>query len=1159
MDNQIISDNFYHATLRNPGKDIGTKNRDKYNIHYYDIELKSIVKGPLVFSDILYNIFDEIITNATDLVIDAYMNNTNLVRNINISYTDDSITIYNDGVGFNVDKGKCEPDANDGVRYWPPESGITRPNTSKHYRKKDRGEESYCGGKNGLGAKLTFIFSKAITVDTTSNGVSYRQTLTLNTNTWKPQYPEPTIDYNSHEENHTTITFYPNFSILLNSSMSDIIPLIWRRALEIKMMLNINVTINNVVINALTPTRFIGQYIVPNVPILEYRSTKTIGEGNTYYWYCAFYPGKNNSVMSYVNGMYTPEGGKHVNYILQHVSKQILAVYNSKRNTLKWDTIRSLLSGIIITYVPNAEYTNQVKGKLKTGKLHPYEPIDNEKIKAFILSGFNKHIEHAIDMANKRLINKSVKEFCSGKRGNRGYGIDKYIPAEYSKRKGWSLRGQTKLFVTEGKSANTSAIEGLKVLKTSGKNLYGTYSMKGKPINAMKCKFDRIANSKEIIQLMTILGLEFDVDYGDMKNFKKLRYGGIIIFTDADEDGTHIKGLIISFFMKYWPSLLQRNDFVYSFRTPYVRIKKGSTLVKEFYSLQQYKNWCSRTNMEIQYKTYYYKGLGTNEPAEMHRYFKDFEKNLVHFVWKEGDGKWIDTAFGKSVAARKTWLKNVTQNSSDTDESVYTSNNLSYETFINKHVNSYVNYNIYRMIPSIIDGFKPVHRKIIYTIIKKNIRSKINVSVLAERVKSNTHYAHGDASMSGAISRMMQLITDVNNLILLQPKGAAGFRDALTPASPRYLGTTPSSYLTLIFRLEDNPILEQRTEEGVSVEYENFIPIIPLILINGSGGIGTAYSTYIPKHHPNTVINILIQRLEANINLTAWDSNPVLIPWYIHYQSNETITSETVKRYGDSYIRYMTYGKYTLLNDILRITELPATGKSYEKYTQGTLKKLLANDVITDIARTHKSSKESNTITAHMPEIYVTLSKTIIETIKSLKNPHDFIIKTFKLSSPINTSNMMGYNSEYKLIKYKTTMEILNEYFKYRIFMYEKRKKYHINHLKDQLSIIQFKLLFIKAIINDRIEIKRVSRINLVHAIDKCIPNIRSTLSTTTTLTSTSYNFLTRMPLYSLTNDDLNKLQTEYDKYFEELNTYKKISISQLWLNELHELKRALQ
>ena len=139
--------------------------------------------------------------------------------------------------------------------------------------------------------------------------------------------------------------------------------------------------------------------------------------------------------------------------------------------------------------------------------------------------------------------------------------------------------------------------------------------------------------NKEISDLVKIVGLQYKKKYESMDDIKSLRYGKVMIMTGQDQDGSHIKGLVINFIHHNWPGLLKL-PFLEEFITPIVKVTKGNQS-QSFYSLPEFQEWKEATDGFHTWKVKYYKGLGTSTSKEAKEYFTDMarHKNKVQVHW----------------------------------------------------------------------------------------------------------------------------------------------------------------------------------------------------------------------------------------------------------------------------------------------------------------------------------------------------------------------------------------------------------------------------------------------------------------------------------------------------------------------------------------------
>merc|ERR1719336_788130 len=253
------------------------------------------------------------------------------------------------------------------------------------------------------------------------------------------------------------------------------------------------------------------------------------------------------------------------------------------------------------------------------------------------------------------------------------------------------------LILTEGDSAKSLAVAGLSIV---GRDKYGVFPLRGKVLNVRDANFKAVTNNTEIQNLLKIMGLDIKREYDSTKG---LRYGTIMIMTDQDHDGSHIKGLLINLVHFWWPSLVQMDGFLREFVTPIVKVwkegKKDSERKDEkcFFTMAEYEKWQRRTSGGKGWKSKYYKGLGTSTAKEAKEYFKEIEQHELTFQWTDNqDGEAIDLAFNKTRADdRKNWI-NSYEEGSHVDHS---KNTVGYSEFIHKELVQFAKYDVSRSVP----------------------------------------------------------------------------------------------------------------------------------------------------------------------------------------------------------------------------------------------------------------------------------------------------------------------------------------------------------------------------------------------------------------------------------------------------------------------------
>ncbi|KAK9395643.1 DNA topoisomerase 2-beta-like [Crotalus adamanteus] len=382
------------------------------------------------------------------------------------------------------------------------------------------------------------------------------------------------------------------------------------------------------------------------------------------------------------------------------------------------------------------------------------------------------------------------------------------------------------LILTEGDSAKSLAVSGLGVI---GRDRYGVFPLRGKILNVREASHKQIMENAEINNIIKIVGLQYKKSYEDPESLKTLRYGKIMIMTDQDQDGSHIKGLLINFIHHNWPSLL-KHGFLEELITPIVKASKNKQELS-FYSIPEFDEWKKHMENHKAWKIKYYKGLGTSTAKEAKEYFADMERHRILFEYAgPEDDAAITLAFSKKkIEERKEWLTNFMEDRRQRrlhglpEQFLYgtTTKHLTYNDFINKELILFSNSDNERSIPS-LDGFKPGQRKVLYTCFKRNDKREVKVAQLAGSVAEMSAYHHGEQALMMTIVNLAQNFVGSNNVSLLQPVGQFGTRlhGGKDAASPRYIFTMLSPLARLLFPAVDDNLLKFLYDDNQRVEPE---------------------------------------------------------------------------------------------------------------------------------------------------------------------------------------------------------------------------------------------------------------------------------------------------------------------------------------------------
>ncbi|KAL6911837.1 hypothetical protein ACP4OV_000642 [Aristida adscensionis] len=1023
-----------HILLR-PDTYIGSV--EKHTQPLWVFEGGAMVHRPVAYVPGLYKIFDEILVNAADnKQRDPRMDSLR----VDIDVAGCCISVYNNGDGVPVEVHREE-----GV--YVPELIFGHLLTSSNY---DDNVKKTTGGRNGYGAKLTNIFSTEFVIETADGHRRKKYTQVFSKNMGRKS--EPQITACRQAENWTKVTFKPDLGKFNMTHLEDdVVALMRKRVIDMAGTLgkSVKVQLDGQEVPVKNFSDYVNMYINSASSDRPQELSRPYEKVNERWEVCVCPSEGQFQQVSFVNRIATTRGGTHVDYVTNQIAAHLMTIVNKKNKNanMKLHNVKSHLWVFVNALIDNPAFDSQTKETLTTRQ-------GSFGTKCELSDNFLENVEKSgvvttlLSWADFKL-SKELKK-TNGSKMSRISGLPKLEDANEA---GGKDSGKCTLILTEGDSAKALAMSGIAIV---GRDHYGVFPLRGKLLNVREAAHKQIMDNKEIQNIKQILGLQHGKEYDSAKG---LRYGHLMIMTDQDHDGSHIKGLLINFIHTFWPSLLKVPSFLVEFITPIIKASRGRTVIS-FYTMPEYEEWKRTLGGNARgWSIKYYKGLGTSTSKEGVEYFKDTGRNKKDFVWVDDkDSNDIELAFSKKrISDRKDWLSNF-QPGTYLDQR---DKQIKYSDFINKELILFSLADLQRSIPSMVDGLKPGQRKILFASFKRNFVKQAKVAQFSGYVSEHTAYHHGEQSLASTIIGMAQNFVGSNNINLLHPEGQFGtrFNGGKDAASPRYLFTYLSPITRAIFPKDDDILLNYLNEDGQSIEPTWYVPILPMVLVNGSEGIGTGWSTYIPNYNPRDIV--------ANLRRLLNDESPEpMHPWYRGFKGS--IEKTSIKTGG---VTYTVTGIIEVVdNTRLRITELPIRRWTME------FKEFLGDLAPDDKNKDKIAFIEDFTSQGDNNDVFYDL--TLSEANMNIAI-EEGLTKKFKLTTTMGTTNMHLFNSDGKIQKYDTPEQILKEFYELRLAFYEKRKKILLENIRLDLKL-ENKVRFIKAVVAEEIIVRNRKRAELL-------------------------------------------------------------------------------
>lgn len=602
-------DDISHVILR-PGMYIGSIK--PHTANKWIVEEGKMLQREITYNPGFLKIFDEIVTNSVD-ESKREGSKLNTVK-IDLDRKTNKVTIWDNG-GIPVVKN-TEHDE------WIPEMVFSNLKAGSNF---DDTEERSWAGTNGVGSTLTNIYSKEFKISTCDGKNSFVQTFSNNMR----ERTQPVVK--KAKANHTEISYITDLEKFgLTDIDDDHYKMIEKRIYDIAACnTGLKIYFNGTLININSFDDYIKLYTEEY--FYEFKKDKT--------WSLGIALSQNGfQQVSFANTTETYDGGTHVDYVMNQIIVSLREFFLKKHKVdIKPSELKQHMFLFLDATVINPSFSSQTKEKLITevkefGTTFEVSPkLIQSILKSEIVNSILDWIQqkkNAEDSKLQRDLNKKLTKIK----------VEKLIDAKGKDRWKYSI----------GLFEGESAISAFRKYRTP--ETMGAFALKGKFVNVSEITNQKLVQNDEAVNLMASIGLKL----GQEIDVRNLRYGRVLIFTDADMDGNAISALLINFFYKYWPDMFERK-MIYKVETPIVvAIPKAKTKKKVlFYTQAEYNEWAEQNDLK-QFEIKYKKGLAALVGDE---YDDIINRPRLTLITKDEASKGsLETWFGKSADLRKNEL-----------------------------------------------------------------------------------------------------------------------------------------------------------------------------------------------------------------------------------------------------------------------------------------------------------------------------------------------------------------------------------------------------------------------------------------------------------------------------------------------------------------------
>lgn len=916
----------YHAFLK-PQNYGAVRTEESIRKYLYDVETSVGTVANVQTIPIIVKCFEEVLENALDQAVknkkERGKKKTTQV-DISIDEVDATFRVRNDGRSIPIEK--TDQSGYEGM--YVPQMIFGVMNAGSNFFQEDL--EGI--GQNGMGVKLANIFSRTFSITCVSNKQRYTQEWRWDEmDTYVPlnrRVMDPTIE-KTKESPFTEVFCALRKDAFeqdhwwgeqqITKKVCDEIPkgcfeAMRQRVYHAKMLMpDLKIVLDGEEVPSIDPKAYIASLVEHDV-IVDARTP------------CAhLIVGEKKNVLdhqSFVNGTHTSRGGRHVRDIRYCIRDAIESSYK-KINEFTAMTIAKRLFLYVNATVSNPIFRSQEKVEFTGCNTNLANLATKATIRTIAkhptVERMVKETEEDEKTKERRRVNRRNKKRSS---------VDMMI--ELPKLTDAVHLGKgSMLIVCEGDSAVNFIRSLMDYLPDDKKKRIGYLPLKGKPLNCTEASIAQIGKSMR--HLILALGLQFDKKTSK-ELAKAMRYESVVICTDQDVDGFHIKGLLATFFAydKVWAKHLLEGGFLKVLKTPVAKHVRRNGTVVPFYDVPSLHKYVEENpNAAVRY----YKGLGSNDMEEAKWLAHRFEAHLTSFKTDDVDLGFLGRCFGKDTNYRKELATSPyeEQELGDTE---------SFEQYATHFFKQYIQYDNFRKICSTYDGLNNSKRKLLFYMLMRPADELNKVCNVSAAAASKMHYLHGDKSIQDTLTKLAQDIVGKENLRYCVPKGQYGQRhtDAKNNhgcSGARYISTKLEEWVRMMFPKEDMDLLDYNTMEGDQIEPKQMVGILPMLLINGARALSTGFTQNIPPHDPRDIIAAVKAKIDGKDPFSVF-------PYYKGFRGNLEFDKG----------RWHSEGKYewTTIQDVfgvdhhtLKITELPLFTWT-ESYKKDVLLKLADSD-----------------------------------------------------------------------------------------------------------------------------------------------------------------------------------------------------------------------